>query len=217
MRTIINIILIFICISSNAQEFVKDTTKYERYKFETGILIPLGNLQSKIDVSQQYGFWYRTRIEHNDLLDLGFNIVVPTIKNSFVYRGKDSVFNVKPKGISVMVAFRMNKLYGFTIFQKSATIEWSSTFGASFFSFEDKENPEDESGYYTDENGNLTYRIDTNTKALSCLYAAQGVSITSNRIGIQVIYNFTPYNWFSKSIYNDFGKSSLSLQFSYKF
>lgn len=216
MRTIINIILVFSCINSNAQEFVKDTTKYERYKFETGILIPFGNLQSKIDVSQQYGFWYRTRIEHNDLLDLGFNIVVPTIKNSFVYRGKDSVFNVKPKGISVMVAFRMNKLYGFNIFQKNATVEWSSTFGASFFSFEDKENPENDSGYYTDENGNLTYRIDTNTKALSCLYAAQGVSLTSSRIGVQVTYNFTPYNWFSKRIDGDFGKSSLSLQFSYK-
>lgn len=216
MKKLQMIISVFIILNANAQEFVKDTTKYEHFKFEAGILVPLGNLKSKINVSQQYGFWYRTRIEHNDLLDLGFNIVVPTVNNSFVYRGKDSVFDVKPRGIGVMVGFRFNKLYSLNLLKKKATVEWGSTYGASFFSFEDKENPENTSGYYADENGSYSYHIDTNTKALSCLYASQSISFTSNNIGVQVSYNFTPYNWFTKRIDNDFGKNSLSFQLSYK-
>jgi hypothetical protein len=216
MKKLFLLLSLLFLTKAKAQEFVKDTTKYGHYKFETGILMPLGNLQSKIGPSQQYGFWYRTRIEHNDLLDLGFNIMVPKVQNSFVYTGKDSVFNVKAKGITIQVAFRVNKLYHFKFLQKKATIEWCSTYGASFFSFEDKENPENVSGYYADENGSYSYHIDTNTRALSCIYATQGIAFTAKNMGIAIHYNFTPYNWFTKRIDNQFGKSSLSVLLSYK-
>lgn len=213
MKKVLVIIVLLLQIMATAQE---EPSKFEHFKLEAGVLVPLGNLKSKIGLSQQYGFWYRTRMEHNDLLDLGFNLVVPTIRNSFEYQGKDSIFHVKPKGLTIMVGCRMNKLYHISLLRNKATIEWSSTFGGSFLSFEDKENPEDTSGYYLDGNGNYSYHIDTNTKALSCIYAAQGVSVTCKNIGFQINYNFTPYTWFTKRIENDFGRSSLSLQLSCK-
>ena len=170
MKKLNLVIIIFLSLNINAQEFVKDTTKYKRFKIESGMFIPLGNLKDKIGVSCQTSFWYRTRIDHNDMMDFGINVIVPNVENSFAFQGKDSIYILKAKGITIMIGCRMNKHYPVTIFNKKNNIEWSSTFGGSFFSFEDKESPEDESGFYTDENGNQVYRIDTNTKALSCIY-----------------------------------------------
>lgn len=214
MKKVVIIILFLLCNYVTAQEFVIDSTQFEHNKFEAGYFFPLGNLKTKIGISDQYGFWYRSRIEHNDLLDVGCNIIIPNIKNTFVYQGQDSIFNVKAKGITIMIGCRVNKLY--PIVNKKAILEWSSGFGASFFSFEDKEHPEDTSGYYEDEDGNKSYHIDTNTKSLNSLYVSQGIVLTSKKIGVQINYNFIPYNWFTKRIENDFGKSSLSLFLSYK-
>lgn len=216
MKKLIVIITVFLSLSTNAQEFVKDTTKYKRLKIESGILIPMGNLKDKIGVSSQTALWYRTRIDHNDMMDFGINIIVPNVQNSFAYQGKDSLYIVKAKGVTVMLGCRMNKHYPVTIFNRKKTFEWSSTFGGSFFSFEDKENPEDESGYYTDENGNEYYRIDTNTKALSCVYLAQGIGLSSNRLDFHIDYNYTPYDLFSKRIQKGFGNSSLTMSLSWK-
>lgn len=216
MKSLLVLASFLFFVNSNSQEISIDTTRFEHFKFEAGYLIPLGNLKSKIDTSQQFGFWYRTRIEHNDLLDFGFTIIIPKVNDSFVYTGKDSVFNVKPKGVTVQTAIRVNKLYSLKLLNKKVVFEWSSTFGGSFFSFEDKENPENTSGYYADENGSYSYHIDTNTKALTCLYAAQGVSFTGKNIGFSINYNLTPYNWFTKRIDNHFGKSSLSMAIHYK-
>lgn len=211
---LISILLGFISYSQKKE--AKDTLPYERYKIEAGVVMPLGNLKKTIGVSQSYGFWYRTRVEHNDLLDLGLTIVVPTIKESFVYQGKDSLFNVKAKAVTVMASLRMNKIYPVRFLRQKANFEWSSSVGGSFYSFEDKENPEDESGYYEEEDGTIVYRIDTNTKALSCIYMGQGIGFTSKKVGVQVVYNFTPYHWFTKRIENDFGTSALSVTMSFK-
>ena len=218
MRTAILILLLnFFVTQAHSQQVIKDKEKMERFQFEGGLFIPQGNLKSKIGVSQQYSFWYRTKVEHNDMMDFGISLIVPRVNESFVYRGKDSIFNVKAKGISIMLGCRMNKEYPIRVFTKKLNLELSSTFGASFFSFEDKENPEDTSGYYADPDGTKAYHVDTNTKALSALYMAQGIGLTANGVGIHLDYNFIPYSWFTKRIDNDFGKSSLSMVVNYKF
>ena len=51
----------------------------------------------------------------------------------------------------------MNKLYSINSNKKETVLEWSSGFGLSVFMFEDKENPEDSSGYKIDKNGNRVY------------------------------------------------------------
>lgn len=116
-----------------------------------------------------------------------------------------------------MAGCRMNKLYPVELFHKKTTFEWSSSLGVSFFAFEDKENPEDSSGYSTNSNGEKVYNIDTNTKDLTCLFIAQGIGLNAQKYGVQMTYSFTPYSWFSKRIDSDFGNSSLSLSIYYKF
>ena len=214
MKKLIVLITLFLNLTANSQEFVKDSTKYKRFKIESGIFIPIGNLKDKIGVSSQTALWYRTRIEHNDMMDLGINIIIPNVEKSFIYKGNDSIYNVKAKGVTIMIGGRMNKFYPVTIFNRKKNLEWSSTFGACFFSFEDKENPKDSSGFYTDENGNQVYRIDTNTKALSCIYLAQGIGLSSNKIDFHIDYNYTPFDLFSKRIKKDFGNSSLTISLS---
>ncbi|MGV3698120.1 hypothetical protein [Flavobacterium sp.] len=214
MKNLIVLIVFGLNLSLNAQEFAKDTTKYQRIKIASGIFIPVGNLKDKIGVSSQTSIWYRTRIDHNDMMDLGLNIVVPNARNSFAYQGNDSIYNVKTKGLSFMIGCRMNKNYPVTIFNKKNNFEWSSSFGASFFSFEDKENPGDESGFYTDGNGTRIYRIDTNTKALSCFYLGQGIGVSYSKFGFHLEYSYTPYDLFSKRIEKGFGSSSLTMSLS---
>jgi hypothetical protein len=216
MKKLIAISICFLSQFITAQEFVKDTTKYPRVRIESGMFIPVGNLKDKIGVCSQTGIWYRTRIDHNDMMDLGINVIIPNAENSFVYKGQDSIYNVKAKGLTIMLGCRMNKHYQVTIFSRKKTLEWSSTFGGSFFSFEDKEHPEDESGWHTDGNGNQVYNIDTNTKMLNCLYLAQGIGMSSKRIGIHIDYNYTPYDLFSKRVEKGFGNSSLTMSLNLK-
>lgn len=216
MKKSITLIVFFLNMGINAQEIVKDTAKYKRFKLESGLFVPIGNLRDKIGISSQTAIWYRTRVDHNDMMDFGLNIIIPKVENSFVYKGKDSIYNVKSKGLNLMVGCRMNKNYKINIFNKKNNLEWSSSFGASFFSFEDKENPEDDSGWESDGNDGQVYRIDTNTKALTCLYLAQGIGLSSNGFGVHVDYNYTPYDLFSKRIEKGFGNSSLTMSLSLK-
>lgn len=217
MKKYIQILSIICFLNSFSQEKQINNSKFKHYKFETGILIPIDNLKSKIGVSSQFGFWYRKLQENNDILDLGFQITIPNVKDNFAFKGEDSIFQVKAKGFEFKLGTRMNKLYSINSNKKETVLEWSSGFGLSVFMFEDKENPEDSSGYKIDKNGNRVYVIDTNTKGLTSLYLSQGLSFTSTNWGINLIYNFVPYHWFSKRIDSDFGKSSLSFNTSFKF
>lgn len=203
--------------ASNAQSKSIDSLKMKHFKFETGILIPLDNLKSKIGVSTVFGFWYRNRFENNDLLDLGLQISIPNVKNSFEFKGKDSTFQVRAKGFEFKLGTRVNKVYNLNLTSKKTNLEWSSGFGVSVFMFEDKENPEDSSGYFTDKDGKRSYNVDTNTKGLTSLYLSQGIGFTTQNFGFNLVYNFIPYNWFSKRIESDFGKSSLFVTSSFNF
>jgi hypothetical protein len=228
MKKIFLSFLILMISKSKAQESKSDSTKYERYKFETGILIPLGNLKEKLEVSQQIGFWYRTRIEHNDMLDFGINLYVPTKSNPFNYKGKDSTYSVKPRGLLGNVGVRANKLYTFKIKNETTTLEWSSSIGYHFLFFDDvenrildKKNPKSEIELLKqneeDRENNVVRLPNPYLKGLSSLYLGQGIAVNYNHFGMYCHYNFTPYNWFSKRIDAGFGNSSLSIGGFYKF
>jgi hypothetical protein len=228
MKKLILLFLIFIFSKTQSQDFKIDSTKYERYKIEFGMLIPLGNLKEKFETSPEVGFWYRTRIAHNDLLDFGIKLNLPSNPKRFNYYGKDSIFQVKPKGVNGMIGLKINKLYNLKLLNSQITLEWSSSIGYSFFVFDDiegrlyyKKNPPTQTeidAQNEDDKKNNTYRINnTYTKALSSLYLGQGITINYKYFGLQCQYNFTPYNWFSKRIDTDFGNSSLSLGAFYKF
>ncbi|WP_310555007.1 hypothetical protein [Flavobacterium sp.] len=225
MRKLFILFLIFVYGNIEAQEFKIDSTKYERFKIEYGMLIPLGNLKEKFETSHEIGFWYRTRIAHNDLLDIGFNLNLPSSPKRFNYYGKDSIFRVKTKGLNGMFGFRMNKLYKLN---QNIALEWRSSIGYHFFIFDDlenrlydKKNPpsqaEIDKQIEEDRKNNVIRTKNTYSKALSSLYLGQGFTLNYKQIGLQCNYNFTPYNWFSKKIDGHFGNSSLSISTFYKF
>ena len=213
MKKLIVIILLFTFVKSNAQNFVQDTTAINRFKFDAGVFVPMVKLNDKIGASQIYSFNYSSKIDHNDILDLGFSIIVPQVKNEFNYTEIDSIYRVKNKGVNVLLGCKIHKQY---FMNKNTSFEWISSLGVSFFSFEDKINPDDISGYYTDENGKIVYRCDTNTKALTSLFIGQGFGFKYKNAGIECMYNFTPYYWFQKKLDADFGNSSLILNLYYR-
>lgn len=219
MEKIFYLFLILFCFKTEAQEFEIDSTKYERFKIEYGMLIPLGNLKDKFDASHEIGFWYSTRIVHNDIMDFGLTLNLPSNAKRFNYYGNDSIFRVKTKGLNGIVGIRINKLYKLN---QKLTLSWSSSIGYSFFIFDDlegrlydKQNPQSEQQSEQDEQDNVV-KIKTYSKALSSSCLGQGLAINFKQIGFQCNYSFTPYNWFSKRIDADFGNSSLSLSVFYK-
>ena len=212
-----NIAFFILIILGSHQINAQDSLKIERYKMEAGIYIPLDNLADKIGVSSQIGFWYRRPIKYNDILEIGFNMVVPNVRNNFNYKSNDSIYSVKSKGINLFVGCRINKHYYFLTNASDQYLEWISSIGLHFFSFEDKENPGDNSGYYTNEKGEKIYRIDTNTKSLMCVGIEQGFGFNFKQFGLKTLYRFTPYNWFTHKIEKGFGMSALSISVTYGF
>ncbi len=228
MKKLFLMFLIFIFSKTHSQDFKIDSTKYERFKIEYGMLIPIGNLKEKFETSHEVGFWYRTRIAHNDLMDFGIKLNLLSNPKKFNYNGNDSIFQVKPKGLNGMIGLKMNKLHDLKFLNSKITLEWSSSIGYSFFVFDDvegrlydKNNPPTQAeieAQNEEDRKNNTYRIkNTYTKALSSLYLGQGITINYKYFGLQCQYNFTPYSWFSKRIDSDFGNSSISLGAFYKF
>lgn len=213
MKKILIILLIFKVLNLNSQPVLKDSTTMNRFKFEAGFVVPIGNLKEKIGVSQIYNFSYSIKIEKNDILDIGISVIVPKVENAFNFTENDSVYSVKNKAVNVMFGCKIHKQY---FINKNTSFEWISGLGVSIFSFEDKINPQDDSGYYIDENGERKYRIDTNTKGLTAMYIAQGVGFNYNNVGVECMYNFAPYYWFQKKIDPDFGNSSLCLNLYFR-
>lgn len=218
------LLLIFIS-KVGAQDLKIDSTKYKRCKIEYGLLIPLGNLKTKFETSNELGFWYRTRIAHNDMLDIGLRLSLPSNPKEFDYQGNDSIFRLKTKGLNGVLGIRMNKIMNLN---KDFSLEWCSSIGYSFFIFDDlegrlydKRNPPTQAEIdrqNEEDRKNYTVRIgNTYSKALSSLYLGQGFTLNYKLVGLHCNYNFTPYSWFLGRIDKNFGASSLSINFFCKF
>lgn len=217
--------MLLIISKVGAQEYDIDTTRYKRCKIEYGMLIPLGNLKTKFETSHELGFWFRTRIAHNDMMDFGLRLNIPSNPKEFNYQGNDSIFKLKTKGLNGVLGIRMNKIVHLN---KDISLEWSTSIGYGFFIFDDlegrlydKRNPPSQAEIdrqNEEDRKNNTIRIkNTYSKALSSLYLGQGITFNYKQIGMHCNYNFIPYNWFSNRIEADFGASSLSINVFCKF
>lgn len=194
----------------------QNETKFKRFSFETGVFIPINNLNTKLDVSPQFGFWYLTKVDHDDVLELGFLVTIPQGKEKFNWTGEDSIYQVKAKDIEFKVGAKMNKIYNTRRFIKSSSFAWTSGFGVSVLAFEDKENPNNDTGTYTNEKGEKYSVIDWNLKGLTSFYLSQGIGLQTNRFEVNLNYYYVPYNYFSDKIESDFGAHSLSFTMHYK-
>ncbi len=216
MKKIIHILILLFCLPMVAQQFEIDSTKIERIRVEGGLFVPLGNLCNKMGVSKEIGVYYRLKMPHNDMADLGFKFYFPENNQDFTYYGRDSTYLTQSKSFGIMALMKINKEYSFHVFTKEVTFEYTSGFGINFFLFDNKEMKNTGTETYTDENGNLVYKINTDLKALMSPLVSQGFGFSRKKIGLHFQYNFTPYNWFSKRIEKSFGNSSFSLGINYR-
>lgn len=203
MKNIVIIALLFTGSMAFAQG-------YERFIVEAGARVPLDKMEDKIDVSPEFGFWFRSRMDDRDMLDIGGSFYIPTNRREFDYTTPDSIFSVKAKGVSGMAGFRVSKVYtvGFNL-----SVEWLSTFGYAFFVYDDKEarylhkiHPED---FKDSDNHSFT-------KAFSTFHIGQGVRLNYANVGLQANYNYTPYGLFTDYVPSNFGSHSLTVGIIYR-
>lgn len=211
MKKLIYTIIVLFCLPMVAQQYEMDSTKMERIRVEGGLFVPLGNLSNKMGVSKEIGVYYRLKMPHNDIADLGFKFYFPENNKDFTYYGRDSTYVTQSKSFGLIALMKINKQYEFHVFNKEFTFEYASGYGINFFVFDNKEIENKGTESYTDENGNLVYKITTDLKALMSPLLSQGIGFTRKRLGVHFYYNFTPYNWFSKRIEKNFGNSSFSV------
>lgn len=215
MKKICLRLLLLFCLPIVAQQYEIDSTEISRIRVEGGLFLPLGHLSNKMGVSKEIGVYYRLKMPHNDITDLGFKFYFPENNQDFTYYGRDSTYVTQSKSFGIIALMKINKEYSFHAFTKEFTFEYASGFGINFFLFDNKEIKNTGTETYTDEQGNLVYKITTDLKALMSPLLSQGIGFRRKRVGMHFQYNFIPYNWFSKRIEKNFGNSFLSFGINY--
>lgn len=199
-----------------AQQYEMDSTRIERIRVEGGLFVPLGNLSNKMGVSKEIGVYYRFKMPHNDIADLGFKFYFPENNQDFTYYGRDSTYVTQSKSFGLIALMKINKQYPIIVFNNEINFEYSSGIGINFFLFDNQEMKEKGWETITDEDGNKSYKLNTDIKALMSPYFSQSIGLSKKRIGIGFQYNFIPFNWFTKRIEGSFGNSGFSVLLSYK-
>jgi hypothetical protein len=124
---------------------ITDTTAYRRLVFEAGVRIPVGHMADKVGASPEFGAWWRTRISHNDMVDLGASIWVPLQRSDFEYNFRGAVYTTQAVGVSGMVGVRLCKIYHVGGGRVPKSVEWVSSFGYAFFTYYDEARDQGES------------------------------------------------------------------------
>lgn len=189
---------------------------FKKFKIETGVQMPMGNLADKIGLSEELGLYYRMQSSFDDIVDLGFKINFLNHTNGFTYFDRDTIYQTNSKDVNLSFLTKVNKHYDVKFLNKDFKIEWINGFGFNFLLFDDKERLNNEIYSYTDDDGNLIIDINNDIKSLISPYFSQGIGIHKGSFGISVNYIFTPYNWLSKRIEKNFGNSSISYLITYK-
>jgi hypothetical protein len=216
MKTLRLILALLSCFAAGAQqkdaiafENVDDLRYYERFMIEAGARLPLDKLADKVGISPEVGFWFRSRLRNDDMLDVGFTLWAPTDMQPFSYNDRGDRYTVSPTGVSGMGGFRMNKVYPLGRGRYTTSVEWVSSFGYAFFMFRDRySEPAQHSGTAAEEA--------TPLKALSTFHIGQGFRFNIDNIGLQVQYNYTPYGQFSSHVPKDFGSHSFTIAVVYR-
>jgi hypothetical protein len=195
---------------------VNDTVPYKRFLAEAGVRVPLGRLTEKMGPSPEFGLWYRTRIEHNDMLDLGISLYAPQGVKQFDYTEADSLYRSKAQGLSGMAGLRFCKSYHVPG-RYNNSIEWVSSFGWGFFTYHDTPG-ETRPKSRPDRKPRNEYEIniETHTKSFSTIAVGQGIRYNIANFGLQAHYNYSPYGLFSGHVPKDFGSHSISIGICYR-
>ena len=156
MKTVQLIMMLLLCLVVQAQQpeptqepeqgINRETeTEFEKYLktkqgfiIEVGTMIPMGSLAEKISTSPELGFWSRSYINKNNMLDIGFTASMLSGTKAFDYRDEGGNYMAMPLGAAGMAGFRLVKVYELSNGKHKSDIEWISSFGCGFFMYEDR-------------------------------------------------------------------------------
>jgi len=222
MKNLLILLILLGGAAARAQDVFRDSTttdstSYHRFIIETGIRIPLGNLAGKVSTSAEFGAWWRTRIAHNDMADVGFSLYIPQNPKDFTYRFRDTDYTTKAIGVSGMVGVRFCKIYNLG---SKASVEWVSSYGYAFFTYYDEAKDQAEEmlprGKTLQDDNTHTITIDTYGRAFSTFHVGQGVRLNVGRVSVYGSYNFTPYGLLSSYVPDNFGSQSVSVALGFR-
>lgn len=212
--SIVTFLLCCIVVSAQQREWSKlqldSIAKIEErqgFVIEIGSRIPIGSLADKIGISPELGFWVRSNINKDKILDFGFSAAMLSETKPFDYREDGINYKGKPLGAAGMVGFRLARVYDLGIDKYTSNFEWVTSFGYAFFMHETRYIPLGEQ--------NLTGEK-SEVRGFSAPHLGQGMRFTIDNLGLYASYNYTPYGYFSRHIDTNFGAHSLSVGIVYK-
>jgi len=182
--------------------FAQNNDDYERIYVEGGFVKPLGKLSEKFEMAPSFGFWFRTKIMHDDCIDLGFNFFIPKnpIDPSFRYR--DSIVKYDSKYFAINIGTRFAKVIPLSVKSNNLNVEWNSGIGLALNVYDAPKGLEFEKGEHSEE-------------ILTTFYLSQGVKVNYKNVGLQCHYQWSPYGLFNSRIDN-FGSQSILFGIVYR-
>lgn len=191
------------CVSNAQTKSDSLKVDYERIYVEAGFIQPLGNLSNKFEMSPSFGFWFRTKMFHEDFIDFGFNFFIPNnpVEPNFKYR--DSVVKYESKYFGINIGTRFSKVIPLSNKSTSFNSEWNSGIGLALNVYDAPDNLQFRDGEHTSE-------------VLTTFYLSQGIKLNYKNVGLQCHYQWSPYGLFNEKLEKNFGSQSLMFGIVYR-
>jgi hypothetical protein len=191
------------CVSNAQTKSDSLKVDYERIYVEAGFIQPLGNLSNKFEMSPSFGFWFRTKMFHEDFIDFGFNFFIPNnpVEPNFKYR--DSVVKYESKYFGINIGTRFSKVISLSNKSTSFNSEWNSGIGLALNVYDAPDNLQFRDGEHTSE-------------VLTTFYLSQGIKLNYKNVGLQCHYQWSPYGLFNEKLEKNFGSQSLMFGIVYR-
>lgn len=204
MKALLSLLACILFYVSNAQSMVDSlTSDYERIYVEAGFVKPIGNLSNKFEMSPSFGLWFRTKMFHEDYIDLGFNMFILKNPSEAKFKYRDSIVNYESKYFGINIGTRFAKIIPLSHTSTSTNVEWNSGIGLALNIYNAPDSLQFDDGEYTEE-------------VLTTFYLSQGIKLNYTNIAIQCHYQWSPYGLFNEKLEKNFGSQSLMFGIVYR-
>lgn len=205
MKKFLIIMLSIMGFQGRAQEYVENlsASDYERVYVEAGFLQPIGKLSKQFEIAPSFGFWFRSRIEKENFVDLGFNFFIPKNPIEPKFRYRNTAVNYKSDHFAINIGTRFAKVIPMSKTSENSNVEWNSGIGIALNFYSAPDELEFAEQEYTEE-------------VLTTFYLSQGIKVNYKNVGLQCHYNWSPYGLFNEKLEKGFGSHSLMFGIVYR-
>lgn len=204
MKVLLSLLACIMLYASNAQTPVDSfTTDYERVYVEAGFVMPIGDLSDKFEMSPSFGFWFRTKMFHENYIEIGFNFFILKNPSEAKFKYRDSIVNYESKKFGINIGTRFAKVIPLSLTSTSTSAEWNSGIGLALNVYDAPNGLPFSDGEHTNE-------------VLTTFYLSQGIKLNYKNIAIQGHCQLSPYGLFNKKLEKNFGSQSLMFGIVYR-